>query len=65
MVTTPQQTRPHIHQPTGYTWTRDEDAPGYSWRTKKAQEEMGRALEQIIDKDRIVGKRYGDIGFEA
>jgi hypothetical protein len=35
----------------GYAWDKDEDAPGYSWMNKKAQDDMARALSQIVDLD--------------
>ncbi|KAF1357027.1 hypothetical protein BDV97DRAFT_23813 [Delphinella strobiligena] len=53
--------QPKVHQPSGYSWTKPEDAPGYSWQNRKAQEEASRAWEQgIVNKDRSVGNRYGD-----
>jgi len=26
---------------------------------------MGRAMEQIVDREKTVGRRYGDIGLDA
>jgi len=26
---------------------------------------MARAMEQVVDREKIVGRRYGDIGLEA
>lgn len=46
-----------VHPPTGYTWSRDEDAPGYAWKNKKAQEEFARAMDQIQDKDRMIKRK--------
>lgn len=52
--THPQQ--PKVHQPSGYSWTKPEDAPGWSWQNRKAQEEANRAWEQgIVNKDRGIG----------
>lgn len=42
------------HQASGYQWSRDEDAPGWSWKSKKAREDAARASENIVDKDRSV-----------
>lgn len=56
------QNQTRTHQASGYRWTREEDAPSYLWRSAKAQEEMERALGQIADREKIVGRRYGDIG---
>jgi len=46
-----------VHPPTGYTWSRDEDAPGYAWKNKKAQEEYARAMDQIQDKDKMIKRK--------
>ncbi|KAF4547854.1 Hypothetical protein D9617_35g090050 [Elsinoe fawcettii] len=48
------------HQPSGYTWVKTEDEPGYSWKNKRAIEEAERAWGTILHKDRKVGNRYGD-----
>ncbi|GAB7348583.1 hypothetical protein MBLNU459_g6969t1 [Dothideomycetes sp. NU459] len=48
------------HEPSGYTWVRAEDEPGYAWRNKKALDEYSRTWEAMVHKDRVVGKRYGD-----
>lgn len=47
-----------VHEASGYTWERDEDAPGYVWKNKKARDEADRAGEALIDKDRIVGRKF-------
>jgi len=47
----------HVHQPSGYEWEKDEDAPGYLWKNKKAREEHARAMEQIIEKDKMIGSK--------
>lgn len=57
-----QQQQVRVHQATGYQYTRDEDAPGYSWKSRKGQEDMMRALELVVDREKIVGRTYGDIG---
>jgi hypothetical protein len=31
------------------------------WQNKKAQDDADRAWEQITDKDRLIGKMYGDV----
>ena len=53
-----------VHEPTGYQWVRPEDEPGYTWRNRKAQEEAMKALDQIVDKDKMIGARYGDLLLE-
>jgi hypothetical protein len=44
----------HVQQETGYTWKRDEDAPGWAWMNVKAREEAQRAYGQIVDKERML-----------
>lgn len=39
----------HKDSDTGYTWTKQEDQPGWEWRSTRAREEEHRALENIID----------------
>jgi len=39
---------------------RDMDKPGYGWKNKKAQEEMQRAWDNIVDKDFSL-KEFGDV----
>ncbi|KAL1306859.1 hypothetical protein AAFC00_005511 [Neodothiora populina] len=52
---------PKVHAASGYSYTCPEDAPGYAWQNRKAQEEAGRSWEQgVVNKDRTVGTRYGD-----
>ncbi|KAJ9647841.1 hypothetical protein H2199_001617 [Coniosporium tulheliwenetii] len=46
--------------PGGYAWYRPEDEPGFAWKNKKAQEEWGRAWDQVLDKDIMVLNKYGD-----
>lgn len=51
-----QQHKVQTHAATGYSWSRQEDAPGYAWQNRKAQEEANRAWEMgIVAKDRAVG----------
>lgn len=50
----------YVHVSTGYRWSRDEDAPGYAWRNKKAVEEYNRAWEQLVDRDRTIGRKLRD-----
>lgn len=45
----------------GYTWTREEDAPGHSWSNQKAREEANREFSRFVDKDRMIKDRYGDV----
>lgn len=44
--------------PSGYSWIRDEDAPGFGWKNKKATDDYMRAMDQIIDKDRMIGRKH-------
>ncbi|KAI9656880.1 MAG: hypothetical protein M1821_003519 [Bathelium mastoideum] len=53
-----------VHEGTGYQWIRVEDEPGYAWRNRKAQEEAMKALEQIVDKEKMIGSRYPDLLLE-
>ena len=39
---------------------KQEDAPGAGWKTKKAQEEMHRAWEYVVDRDFSL-KEFGDV----
>jgi hypothetical protein len=53
-----QQQQPHFppktHQPSGYTWTRHEDEPGWAWGNKKAVDERGRAWEGMAHRELMV-----------
>lgn len=44
---------PQVHEASGYQWTRAEDAPGYSWSNKKAQDEYNRAWDGLVHKDLV------------
>ncbi|KAF2813259.1 uncharacterized protein BDZ99DRAFT_460534 [Mytilinidion resinicola] len=50
----------HQHKPSGYTWDKAEDEPGYAWLNKRAMEEYYRASEQIVDKNAMIRNKYGD-----
>ena len=41
-----------VHPQTGYKWQKEEDAPGYKWKNKKALEEAARAWEMLVGKER-------------
>lgn len=43
----------------GYTWNKEEDAPGFSWNNNKAKEEASREFSRFADKDRMI---KGEIG---
>lgn len=45
---------PKTHTPSGYTWTRAEDEPGYSWLNKKALDEASRAWDNMSHKDHMI-----------
>jgi hypothetical protein len=51
----------HQDHSTGYTWQDEKDAPGYAWLNKQAREESQRAWNNIVDKDRVIKNRYGDV----
>jgi len=53
---TPATDAKQTHPASGYTWTRDEDAPSYGWRNKKAMEDYHRAVDLVVDKDRMIGR---------
>jgi hypothetical protein len=40
----------HTDQETGYSWTRQEDQPGWEWRNTRAREDESRALDTIVDQ---------------
>jgi hypothetical protein len=43
----------------GYTWNKEEDAPGYSWNNHKAKEEASREFSRFADKDRMIKGGFG------
>ena len=46
---------------TGYKWEREEDAPGWAWLNQKAREDHSKAWSQVVEKDRKIGNKYGDV----
>ncbi|KAF2094855.1 hypothetical protein NA57DRAFT_45542 [Rhizodiscina lignyota] len=46
-----------VHKQSGYMWEREEDAPGYAWKNKKAQEDFHRSWENIVGKDHMIGSK--------
>ncbi|KAF2034952.1 hypothetical protein EK21DRAFT_55671 [Setomelanomma holmii] len=40
----------HTDPDTGYSWSRQEDAPGYEWKNTRAREDESRALDAIVDQ---------------
>jgi hypothetical protein len=48
----------HVQQETGYSWKKDEDAPGYAWMNPKAREEAQRAFAQVVDKERMIRSEF-------
>lgn len=40
-----------VHAASGYRWSREEDAPGYRWKNKKATEEAARAWDSLVGKE--------------
>ncbi|KAK5114840.1 hypothetical protein LTR62_001997 [Meristemomyces frigidus] len=55
-----QEFPPRTHRASGYSWTRAEGEPGYTWLNKKAVDERQRAVEGLVHKECRVGNRYGD-----
>jgi hypothetical protein len=39
----------------------DENGPGSNWLSKKGQEEIHRAMEGVVDREYMLGNRYGDM----
>ncbi|KIW06902.1 uncharacterized protein PV09_02572 [Verruconis gallopava] len=44
-----------------YKWEREEDAPGFTWLNTKAKEDAQRAWAQVMEKERKIGNKYGDV----
>jgi hypothetical protein len=54
-------TKSGVEKDSGYKWEREEDAPGYAWMNIKTSEEASRAWAQVVEKDRRIGNKYGDV----
>lgn len=54
------------HDRSGYTWNREEDAPGYAWLNKKALDEYHRAWDSLVHKESMVRGEfiYASLGIE-
>lgn len=39
----------HADPETGYSWSKQEEAPGFEWKNTRAREEESRALDQIVE----------------
>jgi hypothetical protein len=50
-----------VEKESGYTWEKEEDAPGYAWANTKAREEAARAWATVAEKERKIGNKYGDV----
>lgn len=46
-----------VHQASGYTWQREDDAPGFKWKSKRALEEGARAWESVLLKESKIGRK--------
>lgn len=44
-----------------YQWEKDEDSPGYAWKNKRATEDANRSWDNVVERDRMIGNRYGDV----
>jgi hypothetical protein len=40
----------HHDSETGYSWSKQEDGPGFAWKNPRTKDEEHRALDQIVDK---------------
>ena len=47
----------NYHETSGYTWEKPEDEPGYMWKSRKGQEDMMRALESVVDREKTITGR--------
>lgn len=54
-------TKAGVDKDSGYTWEREEEAPGWSWQNTKARDEQNRAWANVLEKDRRIGNKYGDL----
>ena len=58
-----QEFAPRVHQPSGYTWSREEDQPGYAWNSPKAIGEANKAWDGMVHKELMVKSAYaGTVG---
>lgn len=46
-----------IHHKSGYTWSKSEDEPGYTFMNKRALEESERAWSCVLGKERKIGSK--------
>lgn len=46
-----------VHKQSGYTWTREADEPGFTWKNKKATDEMQRTSDGLAHRDLMVKGR--------
>jgi len=54
-VAAPEPAEVQTHQSSGYTWTKQEDEPGWAWKSKRAVDEANRAQDSLIMKDLRIG----------
>jgi len=43
------------HEPSGYSWVKPEDEPGWAWKNKRAVDEANRAYDGLLMKDQRIG----------
>jgi hypothetical protein len=48
----------HTDAETGYSWTRQEDQPGWEWKNTRAREDESRALDGIVDLNSQIKCEY-------
>ena len=59
-------TKVHTHAESGYSWSKIEDAPGWSWQNRKALDEAQRAWETgVVGKDRTVKGQFVYLDWKA
>lgn len=48
-----------VHEASGYSWDREEDAPGFAWKNRKVQEEAQRQWNVLAEKDKMITSELG------
>ena len=56
---------PQMDPRSGYTWEREEDAPGYAWKSKRAQDEYMKARDMIVNESVMVGSEFTSFSWES
>jgi hypothetical protein len=56
-ATVPSTEGSQVDSETGYTWTKQEEQPGWDWKNTRAREDESRAWEHIVDKSSMIKSR--------